>query len=86
MAEAGFKGQEADTMTGMLAPTGTSKAIVEKLHRETARIVALPDVKARIVEMGFNIVVHTPQEFTAQIRNEVARWGKVVKAAGIQVN
>ena len=86
MAEAGFKGQEADTMTGMLAPAGTSKAIVDKLHRETARIVALPDVKGRIVEMGFNIIANTPQEFTAQIRNEVARWGKVVKAAGIQVN
>lgn len=85
MAEAGYKGQEADTMTGMLVPAGTPKAIVNKLHREIARIMALPDVKERIAEMGFNIVVNSPQEFAAQIKDEVARWGKVVKAAGIQV-
>jgi tripartite-type tricarboxylate transporter receptor subunit TctC len=86
MAEAGFKGQEADTMTGMLLPARTPKAIVDKWYKETARIMALPDVKERIGEMGFNIVVNSPQEFTAQIKDEVARWGKVVKAAGIQVN
>jgi tripartite-type tricarboxylate transporter receptor subunit TctC len=85
MAEAGYKGQEADTMTGMLVPAGTPKAIVNKLNREIARIMALPDVKERIAEMGFNVVVNSPEEFAAQIREEVARWGKVVKAAGIKV-
>jgi tripartite-type tricarboxylate transporter receptor subunit TctC len=73
-------------MTGMLLPARTPKAIVDKWYKETARIMALPDVKERIGEMGFNIVVNSPQEFTAQIKDEVARWGKVVKAAGIQVN
>ncbi len=86
MAEAGYKGQEADTMTGMLLPAGTPKTIVNKLHAEVVRIVALPDVKDRIAEMGFNIIVNSPQEFALQIKDEVARWGKVVKAAGIQVN
>jgi tripartite-type tricarboxylate transporter receptor subunit TctC len=85
MAEAGYKGQEADTMTGMLVPAGTPKMIVNKLHREIARIMALPEVKERIAEMGFNVVVNSPEEFAAQIKDEVARWGKVVKAAGIQV-
>jgi tripartite-type tricarboxylate transporter receptor subunit TctC len=86
MAEAGYKGQEADTMTGMLLPAGTPKAIVDKMNREVARIVALPDVKERIAEMGFNIIANSPQEFATQIKDEVARWGKVVKAAGIQVD
>ena len=86
MAEAGFKGQEADTMTGMLVPAGTPKAIVNQLHKEVVRIMALPDVRERIAEMGFNIIVNSPQEFAAQIKEEVARWSKVVKAAGIQVN
>jgi tripartite-type tricarboxylate transporter receptor subunit TctC len=86
MAEAGYKGHEADTMTGMLLPAGTPKAIVDKWYKETTRIVALPDVNGRITEMGFNIILNSPQQFTAQIRDEVARWGKVVTAAGIQVN
>jgi tripartite-type tricarboxylate transporter receptor subunit TctC len=86
MAEAGIKGQEADTMTAMLLPAGTPQTIVNQLHKEVVRIMGLPDVKERISEMGFNIIVNSPQEFAAQIRDEVARWGKVVKAAGIQVN
>ena len=73
-------------MTGMLVPAGTPKAIVNQLHKEVVRIMALPDVKERIAVMGFNIIVNSPQEFAAQITDEVARWGKVVKAAGIQVN
>jgi tripartite-type tricarboxylate transporter receptor subunit TctC len=86
MAEAGIKGQEADTMTAMLLPAGTPKTIVNQLHKEVVRIMGLPDVKERVAEMGFNIIVNSPQEFAAQIRDEVARWSKVVKAAGIQVN
>lgn len=86
MAEAGFKGHEADTMTGILLPAGTPKSIVSKWHSETVRIMALPEVRNRIAEMGFNIIVNSPQAFTAQIKDEVARWGKVVTAAGIQVN
>ena len=86
MAEAGFKGHEAETMTGMLLPAGTPKAIVNKLYSETARIVALPDVKERIAEMGYNILMSSPQQFAAQITEEVEKWGKVVKAAGIEVN
>ena len=85
MEEAGFKGQEADTMTALLMPAGTPPALVSKVHREIARIVALPDVKGRISEMGFNIIMSSPQEFTAQIRAEVAKWGKVIKAANIRV-
>ena len=85
MEEAGFKGQEADTMTALLLPAGTPPAIVARLHKEVARIVALPDVKARISDMGFNIIMNSPQEFTVQIRSEVEKWSKVVKAANIQV-
>ncbi len=85
MAELGFKGHEANTITGMLVPAGTPKAIVSKLHAEAVRIVTLPDVKARILEMGFEIVASSPQEFTVQIRDEVVKWGKVIKAANIRV-
>ncbi|MBI2296159.1 MAG: tripartite tricarboxylate transporter substrate binding protein [Betaproteobacteria bacterium] len=85
MAELGFKGHEAETITGMLVPAGTPGAIVRKLHAEVARIIALPDVKQRITDMGADIIVSSPPQFTAQIKNEVARWGKVIKAANITV-
>jgi tripartite-type tricarboxylate transporter receptor subunit TctC len=48
--------------------------------------VAQPDVNGKITEMGFNIVMNTPPQFSAQIKEEVARWGKVVRDAGIPVN
>lgn len=86
MAEAGYKGQEAETMTGVLLPAGTPKAIVDKWYKESQRIAAQPDVRGKITEMGFDIIVNSPQQFSAQIKEEVARWGKVVKAAGIPVN
>ena len=86
MAEAGFKGHEAETMKGMLLPARTPNAIVTKLHAEITRIMALPDVNERISELGFNILMSSPQQFAAQIESEVEKWGKVVKAAGIEVN
>jgi tripartite-type tricarboxylate transporter receptor subunit TctC len=50
------------------------------------RILALPDVKQRMADLGAEIVANTPQQFSAFVRSEVARWGKVIKAAGIPAN
>ena len=86
VAELGFKGHEADTISGMLVPAGTPAAIVQKLHAETVRAMMSPDTKARIAEQGFNIIVSSPQEFTEKIKREVAKWGKVIKDANIVVN
>jgi len=86
MAEVGFKGQEADTLQGLLVPAGTSKAIVGKLHGQVVKMMAQPDVKSRIEGLGFDIIGSSPAEFTAQIKAEVEKWTKVVKAAGIKVN
>lgn len=85
MEEAGFKGQEADTLQGLLVPAGTPKAVVDRLHAEVVRIVALPDVKEKVTGLGFNIIASSPQEFTAQIKVEVERWTRVVRNAGIKV-
>ena len=86
MGEVGFKGQEADTLQGLLVPAGTSKAIVAKLHDQVAKLLAQPDVKSRIEGLGFEVIGSSPAEFAAQIRVEVEKWTKVVKAAGIKVN
>ncbi len=86
MAEAGFKGQEADTLTGLLAPAGTPKAIVSKLSGEILRILAQQDVKERLTGLGFDVIASTPEQFAAQIKVEVEKWGKVIRAAGIKVD
>ena len=86
MAESGFKGHESDTIGALLVPAGTPEAIVKKLHAEVVRVMALPDVRQRMADLGADVVAGTPQEFAALIRSEAARWSKVVKAAGITVN
>ncbi len=86
MAELGFKGQEADTISGMLLPAGTPPAIVRKLHAEAVRIMALPDVTQRITDLGADIIAGTPQQFSALIKSEVSRWTKVIKDSGIPAN
>jgi tripartite-type tricarboxylate transporter receptor subunit TctC len=85
LAEAGVAGQEADTLQGVLVPAGTPKEIIDTLHREIVRIVALPEVKERLAGLGFDPVANRPEEFAAQIRAEIAKWGKVVKDANIKV-
>ena len=86
MAELGFKGHEADTISGMLVPAGTPAAIVKKLHAEAVKAMMSPDVKPRITGQGFNIIVSSPQEFSEKIKRDIAKWGKVIKDANIVVN
>jgi tripartite-type tricarboxylate transporter receptor subunit TctC len=86
MAELGFKGHEAETISAMLVPAGTPAAIVRRLHSEAVRIMALPDVNKRMTELGADVIANTPQQFAAFIKNEVTRWGKVIKDANIPAN
>jgi len=86
MAEVGFKGHEAETISAYLVPAGTPAAIVKKLHAETVSIMARPDVAKRIADLGADVVANSPKEFTAYIRSEVTRWGKVIKDANIPAN
>ena len=84
IAEAGFPGQEADTLLGVLAPAGTPKEIIDLLHREIVRIVALPDVKEQLDAIGFVPVANTPDEFAAVIKVESERWANVIRAANLK--
>jgi tripartite-type tricarboxylate transporter receptor subunit TctC len=86
MAEVGFKGQEADTLQGLLVPAGTPKAVVDRLHGQVVKMMAQTDVRSRVEGLGFDIIASSPTEFAAQVKVEVEKWTKVVKAAGIQVN
>jgi tripartite-type tricarboxylate transporter receptor subunit TctC len=85
-AEAGYPAIEATAWYGVLAPAGTPAAVVDKLHRELARILASADVKERFAASGYETTSTTPQEFMQLIRDDLAKWQKVVKASGARVD
>jgi tripartite-type tricarboxylate transporter receptor subunit TctC len=84
LAEAGVPDQESEFIQAVLVPAGTPKQIVDKLYREIAHIVLLPEVKARLAAIGYTAVGNTPEEFAAQIKRDIARWAKVIREAGIK--
>lgn len=84
IAEAGVPGYEHASWVGMLAPAGTPPAVVAKLNSEIVRIVHLPEVKEYFLRDGLEPEGDTAKVFAADIRNEIAKWLKVVKAAGIK--
>lgn len=84
VVELGFKDAAVTPWNGILAPAGTPPAIVDRLHREFARIVELPDVRDRFAQMGMEPIATSPYRFGAEIRESVTRWPPIVKAAGIR--
>jgi tripartite-type tricarboxylate transporter receptor subunit TctC len=84
-AQQGLTDQDADTLTGLVAPAGTPKEIVNLLQREIARAVAEPDVKEKLNTLGFRPVANTPEEFSTRIKAEIEKWGKVVRDAKLRV-
>src|SRR6201995_3967097 len=84
-AEEGVKDQEADTLTGIVAPAATPKEIVALLAREIAKGVGTADVKERLATLGFTPVANTPDEFAARIKLEIDKWSKVVRAANLKI-
>ncbi|HWC93373.1 MAG TPA: tripartite tricarboxylate transporter substrate binding protein [Pseudolabrys sp.] len=81
MSEAGLSDQESETMQGIFVPAGTPPAIVKQLHDEIVKIMALPDVKAKSMQLGFDVVADSPEEFSAYIKKEVDKWAGVIKDA-----
>lgn len=82
--EQGLKGYDANTNGGFLAPAGTPRAIVERLNAEINAALRLPDVRAKLEAAGIEVQGGTPEAYAAVIRDDLAKWGKVVKAAGIE--
>lgn len=83
MKEASGHDLPADIVTGFVLPAGAPKPVVDLLHREVVKVMAMPDVKAKLLTMGFDPVASSPAEFAAWIRTEIPRWGKVIRDAGI---
>ncbi len=83
-AEAGLPGVEATVWNGIFAPAGTPRPVIDVLHRELVKAYNAPEIKAQVEATGSYVAADTPEEFAAFIRAEVAKWGKVGRAAGIK--
>jgi tripartite-type tricarboxylate transporter receptor subunit TctC len=81
--ELGIKDEEAETMTGVFVPAGTPKAIVDLLQKEIHEFVDRPDVKKRILDLGVTPEGDTPEHFVGYVRDEVAKWRRVIDVAKI---
>ena len=84
--ESGLDGFVVNSWTGILAPKATPRAIVERLQREIAAVLAEPEVRERYAVLGIEPVGNTPDEYAAQIRADLAQWGPIVKRAGIRID
>ncbi len=83
MMEAGGHDLPADIVNGFIVPAGTPRPIIEFLHRETVKVMSMPDTRDKLAAMGFDPVASTPEEFADWIRTEIVRWGKVIRDANI---
>jgi len=79
-----LKGYDASTWYGVLAPARTPRAIVTRLYEEIVKVLAVADTRDKLLVQGFEPVGNMPAEFAAYIKSEIAKWGKVIKAAGIK--
>jgi tripartite-type tricarboxylate transporter receptor subunit TctC len=84
MAEAGYPDIEGDGWVGILVPAGTPAEIIAILYRDSAKILAQPDMKERLAALGYDVVASTPKEFAARIAVEIEMWAKVIRAANIK--
>lgn len=86
VAEAAVPGFKVYEWQGVIVPAGTPREIITKLNRELVAVLAIPEVRKRITDLGTEVVGSTEEEFAAHIKSELAMWAKVVKQAGIQAN
>ena len=84
IAAAGFDGYAADTWNGFMVPGGTPKEIVALLHKEIVAILALPDVKAKILAVGLEPATNTPEQFTEAFNKAIATWTKLAADAKLK--
>jgi len=86
LAEAGIPNQEADTFQAVLVPAGVPKEIADFIYLEIVKATKSPDVRAKMEQLGLEIICNTPAEFTQQIKDEITKWGTVIREANIKQN
>ena len=83
VAESGYPGFEAISWFGLMAPAHTPVPVVDKIYRQAVQIAGEPDVRAKLAQLGFDTTADPPDAFGASIRSDIAKWAKVIEAAGI---
>jgi tripartite-type tricarboxylate transporter receptor subunit TctC len=86
MAEAGYPGVETDAWYGVLAPTGTPANVITRMNQEINYALTLPDVRSRMNNAGIDVQGGTPEAFGAEMRDDHARYGRIVKEFGIRAD
>lgn len=86
VAEAGIPGFAVNNWTGVFVPAATPPAVVTRLNAEFVKVLAMPDVKKRLIDNGIDAVSNTPQQFAAYIRDETAKWASVIKDANVKLD
>jgi tripartite-type tricarboxylate transporter receptor subunit TctC len=84
VAESGYPGFEFTNWSGLLAPARTPAPIVRKLHLETVKALAQPDLRAKLADLGLEVIGNSPDEFAAVIKSGIPKWAKVIKESGIK--
>lgn len=85
IAESGVPGYEFISWNGIHAPAATNKAVTGKLSTELLKVITLPDVKERMFGLGMEVAGGTPESFGALVQSDIAKWAKVIRAAGIRL-
>jgi len=86
VAEAGLKDFEVTTWYGILAPAGTPRPVVKRLNAELVKIMHAPEMKEKLTATGTEPLTSTPEEFAAYIKREIAKWGDVIRKAGVKAD
>ena len=85
IAEAGVPGYEFTSWNGVHVTAGTPRAVIAKIHGELVKVVALPDVKERMFNLGMEVAGSTPEQLGSLVASDIAKWGKVIKTSGVRV-
>jgi len=84
LAETGLLDQEADTIVGILVPSGTPQSIVAPLHGAIVGALGQTDATQKLAALGFEPIASTPDEFAARIATDIPKWANVIRAANIK--
>lgn len=84
VAEAGFPDFDVSSWWGVVAPAGTPREVITRLHGEILRVIGLPETRTKIGEQGADIVTSTPEQFAAYIRGETAKWARLIREVGVK--
>jgi len=85
LAESGFPGFDMVSWQALVAPAGTPRAVVDRLNAEVAKVLKTPEMKEKMTGLGTDVVANSPEQFAQYLREETAKWSKIVKDAGIKL-